>query len=127
MESVTPEPIMRVALGYMAAKHLFVANEIGLFEKLAGKTATLDELAQTASIPRRTVRIVADAMASLGLLENAARDFTGTEKARLNLTFNATLDELTGLGKAELFDPQGALMRSLDFTIRGGRIKVESP
>ncbi len=68
MANVTPEPIMKVASGYMAAKHLFVANEIGLFEKLAGKPATLDELARHTGVPRRTLRIVADAMASLGFL-----------------------------------------------------------
>ena len=51
MANVTPEPIMKVALGFMAAKHLFVANEVGLFEQLAARTATLDELAQRTGIP----------------------------------------------------------------------------
>ncbi len=36
VEAVTPEPIFQTALGFMAAKHLFVANEICLFEALAG-------------------------------------------------------------------------------------------
>ena len=27
---VTPEPIFQIASGFMAAKHLFVANEVGL-------------------------------------------------------------------------------------------------
>ena len=35
MAEVTPDPIMRIAMGFMAAKHLFVANEIGLFSGLA--------------------------------------------------------------------------------------------
>ncbi len=69
MGNVSPEPIMKVALGYMASKHLFAANEIGLFEKLAGQPATLDELAKRADIPPRTLRIVADAVVSLGLLD----------------------------------------------------------
>jgi hypothetical protein len=29
---VTPEPIFRVASRFMVAKHLLVANEVGLFE-----------------------------------------------------------------------------------------------
>jgi hypothetical protein len=29
MSAVTPEPIMKIAMGYMAAKFLFAANEIG--------------------------------------------------------------------------------------------------
>jgi hypothetical protein len=35
MSNVTPEPIMRIAMGFMAAKHLFTASAIGLFEALA--------------------------------------------------------------------------------------------
>ena len=54
MADITPDPIMRIALGYMAAKHLFVASAIGLFEGLTGGPATLDELAQKCGVPRRT-------------------------------------------------------------------------
>ena len=32
---MSPEPIMRIAAGFMAAKHLFAASELGLFEALA--------------------------------------------------------------------------------------------
>src|SRR5882762_4333344 len=69
MAEVTPDPIMRIAMGFMAAKHLFIASEIGVFEKLAAAPTTLDELAAKSGIPRRTLRISADAMVSLGLLE----------------------------------------------------------
>jgi hypothetical protein len=69
MAEVTPDPIMRIAMGFMAAKHLFVASEIGVFEKLTNAPATLDELAAKHGIPHRTLRISADAMVSLGLLE----------------------------------------------------------
>jgi SAM-dependent methyltransferase len=67
--SVTPDPILQLAMGFMASKHLFVANEIGLFQRLAAGPATLDELAQRTGVPRRTVRISADAMVALGLVE----------------------------------------------------------
>lgn len=69
MSDVTPDPIMRIALGFMEAKHLFVASEIGVFEKLAGGPLALDALAAATGIPPRTLRISADAMASLGFLE----------------------------------------------------------
>ena len=36
MTNVTPDSILRIATGFMASKHLFVAGAIGLFEKLAG-------------------------------------------------------------------------------------------
>jgi SAM-dependent methyltransferase len=81
MAGVTPDPIMKVALGFMAAKHLFVANEIGLFEQLAGRPATLDELAERTGVPRRTLRIVADAMVSLGFLEKGGDRYQNGEVA----------------------------------------------
>ena len=52
MAAVTPEPIIKVAMGFMAAKHLFVASEVGLFEALAAGPATIEELA---SAPRSCV------------------------------------------------------------------------
>ena len=69
MADVPPEPIMRIAMGFMAAKHLFAASAIGLFESLADGPATVDELAVKCGVPYRTLRISTDAMASLGLLE----------------------------------------------------------
>lgn len=66
---VSPEPIMRIASGFMAAKHLFVANELGLFEALGDGPADLDALAARTGLTRRAVRISADAMVALGLLE----------------------------------------------------------
>ena len=68
-ETVTPELILQTALGFMSAKLLFVANEIGLFTALEGGSCLLDELAARMNVPKRTVRIVADAMVSLGFVE----------------------------------------------------------
>jgi SAM-dependent methyltransferase len=56
----------------------FVAVEIGIFETLAQRTATLDELAQRIRIPRRTLRIVADAMVTLKLLERHGERYRNT-------------------------------------------------
>ena len=69
MPDVTPTPIFQVATGFMAAKQLFVACEIGLFEQLAGSPATLDELAARTGIHSRPLRIVADAMVALGFVQ----------------------------------------------------------
>src|SRR5215831_2466486 len=81
MADITPDPIMRIALGFMAAKHLFVASEIGVFEKLSVGPATLDELATKTGIPRRTLRISADAMVSLGLLQRKRDRYRNSEVA----------------------------------------------
>ena len=69
MADVTPDRILQVASGFMAAKHLLTANEVGLFEQLAEGPATLDELAQRIGVPRRTTRLLVDAMAALGFVE----------------------------------------------------------
>jgi len=69
MADVTPDAIMRIAMGFMASKHLFVASATGLFEALASGPATLDELAAICGVPRRTLGISVDAMVSLDLVE----------------------------------------------------------
>lgn len=69
MTNVKPDAIFQIGCGFMASKLLFVANEIGLFEKLADGPATLDELMQRIGVPRRTMRIVTDALVALGLVE----------------------------------------------------------
>jgi len=69
MADLKPDPIFQVASGFLAAKHLFVAVEIGLFEKLSQGPATLQELGQRTGIPVRTLRITADAMVALSFIE----------------------------------------------------------
>ena len=59
---------MQLAAGFMAAKHLFAASELGLFEALADSPASLDALAARTGLTRRAARISADAMVALGLL-----------------------------------------------------------
>ena len=66
---VTPDPIVRLASGFMAAKHLFAASELGVFEALAESPASLEALAARTGLTPRAARISADAMVALGLLE----------------------------------------------------------
>ena len=66
---VAPDILFQIASGFMGAKHLFIANEIGVFEQLAGGAATLSDLAERTGIAGRRLRIVVDAMVALGLLE----------------------------------------------------------
>jgi ubiquinone/menaquinone biosynthesis C-methylase UbiE len=81
MTAVTPEPIIKVAMGFMAAKHLFVASEVGLFEALAAGPATIEELASRTGVPSRTIAIVAAAMVSLGLIEQDGDRYQNGEPA----------------------------------------------
>ena len=68
-QQLRPDAIFEVAMGFMASKHLFVANEIGLFTALAEGPATLEQLAERAGVPARTARIIADTMVALRFLE----------------------------------------------------------
>ncbi|MDQ3476703.1 MAG: acetylserotonin O-methyltransferase [Actinomycetota bacterium] len=78
---VSPEPIMRLAAGFMAAKHLFAANELGMFEALADSPADLDALAARTGLTRRAARISADAMVALELLERSGDTYRNAPEA----------------------------------------------
>lgn len=80
-EDVTPDTIMQTGMGFMAARQLFAATDVGLFEALAGGPATLGELAGRTDTPPRPTRIVADAMVSVGLLEKEDGAYRNTPEA----------------------------------------------
>jgi SAM-dependent methyltransferase len=77
---------MRIAAGFMAAKHLFAASELGLFEALRDAPATLEALAARTGLTPRSARISADAMVALGLLD---RDDDGYFNSPLAAAFLA--------------------------------------
>lgn len=64
-----PQQIFETATAFMRAKHLFAAAELGVFEGLAAGPRTVDELARDLGLPRRTARIIVDAVTALGFLE----------------------------------------------------------
>lgn len=82
---MTSEAIQRIATGFMASKKLFVASEVGLFRHLADGPLELDELAARCGIPRRTARILADAMTALGLLEGCRGRYANRPEAQVYL------------------------------------------
>jgi hypothetical protein len=92
MPAVTPEPIMRIATGFMAAKFLFVANEIGLFDALSSGPANFEELATRIAVPSRTTGIVAAAMLSLGLIEQEEGRYRNSAAAAAFLVDKSTLN-----------------------------------
>jgi SAM-dependent methyltransferase len=53
----------------MASKHLFAANELGIFEALADAPADLTALAARTGLTTRAARISVDAMVALGFVE----------------------------------------------------------
>ena len=92
MAEVTPDSIFQIASGFMAAKHLFVANEVGLFAQLAEGSATLDALTQRLGLPRRTTRMVADAMVALGLVQREGDHYQNSPVAAAFLSGRTSTD-----------------------------------
>jgi ubiquinone/menaquinone biosynthesis C-methylase UbiE len=86
---VTPEPILKIATGFMAAKHLFAASELGLFEALADGPVALEALAKHMAVPPRTAAIVAAAMVSLGLIHEDGSLYRNSEAAEAFLAGKA--------------------------------------
>lgn len=82
----SPESIMGLASGFMAAKHLFAASELGLFEALAVSPAGIDALAARTGLTRRAARISADAMVALGLLERNGDHYGNSNVAAFYLS-----------------------------------------
>lgn len=89
---VTADPILRLASGFMGAKHLFAASELGLFEALADAPATLDALAARTGLTPRAARISADAMVALGVLERDGDVYRNSPAADRFLAGKADFD-----------------------------------
>ncbi|MEU4805309.1 methyltransferase [Actinosynnema sp. NPDC023587] len=87
-----PTALVTVATGYMAAKQLFAASELGVFSALALGPATSLQLAERAELPERTARILGDAMVGLGLLEHREGRYANTPVTEAYLAGQGGLD-----------------------------------
>lgn len=81
-----PTPILDIAIGFMGAQQLFAANRIGLFAALADGPKDVATLAAKTGTAERVTRILADAMASFGLLKRAGGDYALGASAKAYLT-----------------------------------------
>ena len=68
MDDITPDPIMQIAGGFMAAKFLFAANEFSFFDALKDSPVGLAGLAARTGLTERSARILADGCVAIGLL-----------------------------------------------------------
>ena len=113
------DPIMQLATGFMASKYLFVANSIGLFELLADGPTTLNDLATRSALPRRTIRIVADAMVALGLLSCQGDLYRNSPSAAAYLSGHGPTDLRSWL---RLFDRLSyPIWQQLETVVRSGQ------
>lgn len=89
---VTPERLFEIASGFMAAKHLFVANDVGLFASLGLDSRRLDELAVDTGVAQSRLRVVADAMVTLGVLERQGDAYRNGSVAAAFLSGTGQMD-----------------------------------
>ena len=75
------QPIFDTAAGFMRAKHMFVAAELGVFESLANGDKSLAEIARDLKLPPRTARIIVDAVTALGFLERSGNSYRNGDLA----------------------------------------------
>jgi SAM-dependent methyltransferase len=86
MDTITPDPIMRIASGFMASKFLFAASEFGFFDALEDSPADLAALAARTGLTTRSARILADGCVALGLLEKQVDTYANSAEAAAFLT-----------------------------------------
>jgi hypothetical protein len=86
----TPERIVDIAVGHMAAQQLFAANRIGLFPALAAGPLSAADLASRTGRPEKITRILGDTLSALGLL------------SRVDGRYALTADTAAYLGGADL-------------------------
>jgi ubiquinone/menaquinone biosynthesis C-methylase UbiE len=84
--------VMQTASAFMASKHLFVAGELRLFEYLANGPLDLAALAAKAGAPPRTIRIIVDAVVSLGFIERQGAHYRNMPVAQALLTGQGSRD-----------------------------------
>ncbi len=76
-----PDRILDVAIGYMGAKQLFAASRIGLFQAIAAGHRSTAQIAGKTGVSERVVRILADTMNGLGLLERTGCEYELTRES----------------------------------------------
>ncbi|MFS0911572.1 methyltransferase dimerization domain-containing protein [Microbacterium sp. 179-I 3D2 NHS] len=86
--------ILDLATGYMASQQLFQASRIGLFAAVADGADTVTAIAERCGIGERIARILADAMASQGLLGRTDGRYTVAPDAEAYLTGGASALDL---------------------------------
>jgi predicted O-methyltransferase YrrM len=64
----TVEELSNIAFGFMASKALFGALHIDLFTKVAEGAQTIPELSKVTGVPESRIRVLATALAGIGLL-----------------------------------------------------------
>jgi len=90
--TVGPDRVMEVAAGFMAAKHLFTACELGLFEAIADGPVSIEEAAGQLGLDADRLRVVADANVALGFVERNHQGYSNAPVAQAFLSGQSQVD-----------------------------------
>jgi ubiquinone/menaquinone biosynthesis C-methylase UbiE len=96
-EDLDPEYFAELGANFMSAKLLGVAVDLGIFEKLGDGALTIDQLRDATNLPRRTLRVVANGLAALGLLDKNGERYSNGELAQAFLAGKTNIDVRAGL------------------------------
>ncbi|MEV1328498.1 methyltransferase [Micromonospora costi] len=89
---LNPARITGVASGFMTAKALFVAAEVGLFAAVPAEGATAPTLAARCHLPVRSARALADLLVATGLLEHDGERYRNAPDTEAFLAGRGPLD-----------------------------------
>src|SRR5580765_697431 len=84
-DTVTPEKIMQLGVGFWGSKTLLSAIELGLFTELTAGHLSAKELAERLGLHSRSARDFFDALVSLGMLEREGDLYRNTAETDLFL------------------------------------------
>src|SRR5437763_711828 len=82
---------------FMSARVLFVASELNVFAQLADGPRTLEQLVEAIKVPRRSLRVVLDGLAAMGVLELSGDRYSNGPPAQKLLTGRDAADVRAGL------------------------------
>ena len=84
--AISEDPILQIGSGFRAAKLLFVANEVGLFEQLATGPTSLNGLAERTGLAPPRLRVIMNAMVAVGMIEANDGEYRNSPVAATFLT-----------------------------------------
>jgi len=112
---VTPEYIVQTGLGFMAAKTLLSAVELGVFTRLAKGPADGSALAADLGLHPRAARDFLDALVALGLLQRSEGTYSNSPDAEhfLDRAKPSYIGGLLEMANARLYPFWGSLTEAL--------------
>jgi hypothetical protein len=114
-DTVTPDKIMQLGLGFWGSKTLLSAVELGLFTELAQGGLDLPALTKRLKLHQRSARDFLDALVALGLLDRHGDRYANTPAADLFLDRRkpAYVGGMLEMANARLYPFWGALTEAL--------------